>query len=413
MPHVHREQALALRGRGQRGRRRLLAVLAEELDVAEEERPVLHDRAAHHAAELVAVEERLLAVGRLEEAGGVEVGAAHEVPGRAAEGVGAAGVGHVDGGAGRAAVLRAHVVGDHLELGHRVGRGLHHLVREALVARAVGVVVDAVDQEVVEGGAQAVDVERAFARREAAGVERRQAHAGREQRELRVLAAVERQGARELAADHLAAVARVGLQLRGRGPHLHLLGELAHGHRHVHAQTRADRDLHVVDDRHREAGLVGGHHVAADAHVEELVVPLGVGGAFGGDAGVEVGERDARVGHDGRGAVAHGADDGGRLELGKGVRRRRGHGKQSQQAGNQSHESLEGQVGGAVPGRGAPRISRSGPAERAPRQRCRRLEDERYRAGVTVARRARDGAATMWTRAWRRAQAWRNCSASG
>ena len=65
----------------------------------------------------------------------------------------------------RAAVLGAHVVGDDLELGHRVRRRLHHLVREALVAGAVGVVVDAVEQVVVEGAAQAVDVERALARR--------------------------------------------------------------------------------------------------------------------------------------------------------------------------------------------------------------------------------------------------------
>ena len=62
-----------------------------------------------------------------------------------------------------AAVLRAHVVGDDLELLDRVRRRLHHLIREALVARAVGVVVDAVDEEVVEGRAQAVDVERALA----------------------------------------------------------------------------------------------------------------------------------------------------------------------------------------------------------------------------------------------------------
>ena len=77
----------------------------------------------------------------------------------------AAAVVDVDGRAGGAAVLRAHVVGDDLELADRVRRRLHHLVREALVARAVGVVVDAVDQEVVEHAAQAVDVERAFARR--------------------------------------------------------------------------------------------------------------------------------------------------------------------------------------------------------------------------------------------------------
>ena len=39
----------------------------------------------------------------------------------------------IDGGAARAAVLRAHVVGHHLELGNGVGRQLHHLVRKSLV----------------------------------------------------------------------------------------------------------------------------------------------------------------------------------------------------------------------------------------------------------------------------------------
>ena len=172
--HIDGQDAAALRHRRDRRARRLAARLIEDLDVGEEERLVLHDRAAEHAAELIAIEAGLHAGRGPEEAGGVELGAAHELPRRAAEGVGAARIGDVDRRAGRASVLGAHVVGDDLELADRVRRRLHHLVREALVAGAVGVVVDAVDQEVVEGRAQAVDVERAFARREAAGVERRQ-----------------------------------------------------------------------------------------------------------------------------------------------------------------------------------------------------------------------------------------------
>ena len=191
-----------------------LARLPQALVVAEEERLVLDDRAADDAAELVAVELRL-AGRRLEESGRVHARVAQELPAAAVERVGAAAVVDVDRRAGRAAVLGAHVVGDDLELADRVRRRLHHLVREALVARAVGVVVDAVDQEVVEGAAQAVDVERALARR----VARRQRRAGeldagREQRQRRVLAGDERQGARLLAGDDLAALARVGLDER-------------------------------------------------------------------------------------------------------------------------------------------------------------------------------------------------------
>ena len=99
----------------------------------------------------------------LEEAGRVQVGVADELVQRRVEVVGAAQRGHVDGGAGGAAVLGALVVGDHLELRDGVGRDGDDLVVEALVALAVSVVVDAVEQEVVEHAALAVDVVRARA----------------------------------------------------------------------------------------------------------------------------------------------------------------------------------------------------------------------------------------------------------
>ena len=348
MHDVHAQHALAVQRRRHRRDRRLAARLTEDLEVTEEERAVLHDGAADHGAVLVAVELRLLAVGGLEEAGGVEVGAAQEVPAGAAEPVGAAGVGHVDGGAGRAAVLGAHVVGDDLELGHRVGRRLHHLVREALVAGAVGVVVDAIDEEVVEGRPQTVHVERALARREAAGVQRREPHARRQQRELRVLAAVQRQGARDFTADHLAAVARIGLQLHGGRAHFHGLGDLADGHGDVHAQAGAHRHLHVVDDRDREAGLVGGDDVAADPHVGELVAAGGVGGTLQRHAVCDVGERDTGAGDDGAGAIADRADDGRGLEL-RGGQGRQAHADQEQEHsddGSHGRQVLAGVRGG-------------------------------------------------------------------
>ena len=194
----------------------------------------------------------------------------------AAEGVGAARIGDVDRGARRTAVLRAHVVGHDLELADRIRRRLHHLVREALVAGAVGVVVDAVDQVVVERRAQAVDVERPFARRRAAGADRRRAHARRQQRQRRILAAVERQRLGLLAGDHLAAIARVGLQQDHPRADRHRFRHLADRHAEVDALAGANGDLHVVDERDREAGLLGRHHVGADAHGEELEVPVRV-----------------------------------------------------------------------------------------------------------------------------------------
>ena len=165
------------------------------------------------------------------------------------EPVGAAPVIDVDGRAGSAAVLGAHVVGDDPEFADRVGRRLHHLVGEALVARAVRVVVDAVDEEVIEHAAQAVDVERAFARR-VPRRERRagQLHARRQQRERRVLAAVQRQGAGLFARDHLAALARIGFDQRMRGRDIDSLGDLANRHLHVNPEPPADLELNVVDE---------------------------------------------------------------------------------------------------------------------------------------------------------------------
>ena len=215
-----------------------------------------------------------------------------ELPRRPAEAVGAAGGRDVDGRAGRPSVLRAHVVGDDFELGHRVGRGLHHLVAEALVARAVGVVVDAVDEEVVERAAQAVDVEAPLARRETARVERRQPHAGREQRQARVITAVERKGPHLLAGDHLAALAALGFEAALPRGHLDFLGELAHLQHEVHAHARAHRHLDVVGEGHGKAFLLGRDQVRADAGRRKLELAQGVGAPGGVDAGGGVGEGD-------------------------------------------------------------------------------------------------------------------------
>ena len=221
------ENALPLLRRGDARDRRDLPVLPEPFEVAEEERLVPDDGTAQRAAVLMAAE-RGFAGCRLEEAFGVHFRVAQKLPRVAVKLIAAASVRHVDRRAGRAAVFRAHVVGDDFELGDGVGRRLHHLVRESLIARAVGVVVDAVDQEVIEGAAEAVHVERAFARR--AGlivIERRQPHTRRQERERRVLAAVERQRARLIARDDLAARARVGLDQRRGAGHLDSLASPA------------------------------------------------------------------------------------------------------------------------------------------------------------------------------------------
>ena len=284
--------------------------------------PCSHQRAAEHAAELVPVERRL-AGRRLEEAGRVHRRVAQELPGAAVERVGAAAVVDVDRRARRAPVFGAHVVGDDLELGDRVRRRLHHLVREALVAGAVGVVVDAVDQEVVERAAQAVDVERAFARR-VAGRQRGagELDAGRQQRQRRVFAREQRQCADLLAADDLAALARVGLDQRLRRRDLDLFRELADRHPQIDAQPGADLDLHAVHQRHGEAVLFAGDHVESGLDRGELVVAVGAGDLHRGNAGLDGGQGDLRRRNDRVGRVAHGAEHRGGIELRPGRSRR-------------------------------------------------------------------------------------------
>ena len=66
MTHGHRQDALPLGRRRNRGRRHRGAVLAKCLEVAEEKRAVLHDRTTDGAAELIAVKLRRGAGRRLE-----------------------------------------------------------------------------------------------------------------------------------------------------------------------------------------------------------------------------------------------------------------------------------------------------------------------------------------------------------
>ena len=130
-----------------------------------------------------------------------------------------------------------------------------------------------------------------------------------------VLAAVQRELAHLVAGDHLAALARVGLDQRRRAGDLDLLGQLADRQLHVDAQPGADLHLDVVGERDREAGFFGRHQVDAALDRDELVGAVAGGGPRQRNAGRRVGQRDLGVRHDRAGLVADGADDGGGFEL--------------------------------------------------------------------------------------------------
>ncbi len=80
-----------------------------------------------------------------------------------------------------------------------------------------------------------------------------------------------------------------------RGGDLDFLGELADRHLQIHTQTRADLDLHVVDERDREAGLLGGHDVEARLDGGELVVAVAARCLDDRDAGFDAGQRHLRA----------------------------------------------------------------------------------------------------------------------
>src|SRR6185295_4922076 len=131
---------------------------AEAFVVGEEEHFLLQDRATESATELILIEGQSAAADGLKEAGGVEHGVAEELPGLTVKLVCSALDSGIDDSAGGAAIFGAVVVGFHLEFGERIGIGLNDLVGKALVAGAVGVVVDAIQQEIVELAAATVHV---------------------------------------------------------------------------------------------------------------------------------------------------------------------------------------------------------------------------------------------------------------
>src|ERR1019366_1442538 len=135
-----------------------------------EEQLVLQDRAAEVETILVAIQRRLLercrnagaANGeRLEEAWCIQRSVAEELVQSRVEFAGTAVRCNVDGRARRAAVLCRLVIRYDLKLRYGVRRNGNQLIVKALVALAVGVIVEAVEQEVVEHAALAVDVVRA------------------------------------------------------------------------------------------------------------------------------------------------------------------------------------------------------------------------------------------------------------
>src|SRR5262249_7825117 len=134
-----------------------------------------------------------------------------EFPGFAVELVCSALDRRVDDGAGRSAIFGGIIVGFNFELGKCIRVWLNNLVGETLIAGAVGVVVDAIEQEVVEFAAAAVDVIRSVATAVGAILQRGFRYTRSQQREVGVGATIQRQLYDLLGVNELAA--RAGLCL--------------------------------------------------------------------------------------------------------------------------------------------------------------------------------------------------------
>ena len=242
---------------------------------------------------------------------------AEELVDAAANGVGARLDRRVDDGAGAAAVLGRVGVGLNLEFLQRLDRRLHQLHVLAAEGVRVGDVVHAVEQEHVVEGAVAVDVEHAL---EVDAGQPRSAgqHAGREQRELVVVAAVQRQFDDLLLVDDRARATRSSVSSSGVAATTSTASVSCAGlQRDVDARDLCDLQRDAGAHRLLKALALHRHRVVAGPKAGNDVGP-GVGRCRShGDAGLHV-----RHDHDGArdhcaGRIGDGARDSRRFLLGE------------------------------------------------------------------------------------------------
>ena len=306
------------------GRRRYLPharhafEVAQAFVISEPERSVLDQRSADRGAELVALPLRLRGAERVrEEIVRVQRIVAEELVDAAANRIGAGFDDGVDDRSRAAAELGRVSVRLNLEFLQRLDRRLHELHVLAAERVRVGDVIDAVEQEDIVERAVAVHVEHALEvhARQPRGARE---HAGREQRQLVVVAAIERQLDDLLLIDDRSARRRDGVEQRRGADDLDRFGELTRLQRDV--DPRHLRDLQSYPRPHRllESRHLHGHRVVTGTKAGNHVGALAIRGGSGDDAGLHVRHRHGGVRHDGAAAVPDDAGDGRRFLLGRG-----------------------------------------------------------------------------------------------
>ena len=140
-------------------------------------------------------------------------------------------------------------------------------------------------------------------------------HVGRKQRQIGIVAPVQRQLDDLLGVDDLPVFARVGVY-RSRGAHdIDDVADYSHLHRDVDALPRIDVDDYVCSCEARETGELRRDGVTARLDVEEVVTAAFIGDRFGYNPGVLTGKRHIHFRHDGACTIAYGTQDFGGLEL--------------------------------------------------------------------------------------------------
>jgi hypothetical protein len=102
---------------------------------------------------------------------------------------------------------------------------------------------------------------------------------------------------------------------RRRGGHLDPFGQRADRHDEIHARPATDLHLDVFHERHGEIHLLGGDHVDAGPHRDELEGAVRAALALDVHPRVGVQQGDGSLGNHGAGRVAHGAHDRAGFEL--------------------------------------------------------------------------------------------------
>ena len=166
--------------------------------------------------------------------------------------------GGIDYRAADAAVFSAVVIGYDLELGDGVGRRLGNLIRIALIAGRVSIIIDAVQHEVVISAAKAVGIEGAFTGRHGVGVDGAMDVRG-EQGEVGEIPAVERKLHDLLRVDHLTLFARVGFEYSGRAVYLDELIRSADLEADIDTLAGIDVDADITRSEFREAFVFDSH----------------------------------------------------------------------------------------------------------------------------------------------------------